>query len=409
MTKLKWIIFISIAFFQMNVNAQVKIGASPTSINANSLLELEQNTSAGKYGLRLPRVALAATNNPAPLSAHVLGMTVYDTVYSGTGPSAVVPGIYYNDGTQWIRVGGNNTDSTGYYYYIAWDGNAGVVGYNALASYNPLLTMSTYYSSNGGSDYNATSGEWICPRSGVYRFVYSGNFYCTGSESSIYVNLKKNGSNVTPEGTRFAALNYKAPGNSIEYMCYVNAGDMITLQITATNAAVYSPYMALSITQAGGGGGGSAGSGSGPSGYVYFLNESEPSPTGAYFAAFLGFPQVASKNMVVGYSSNSGSDYNAANGIWTCPAAGVYKFEYQCAGRSNGGGSSVWVGVFKNGVSLTPNSARAFGSNGWYYESAGSASRVMSCDVGDQVSIGVTYMQGADMACFGRTLSINKL
>jgi hypothetical protein len=77
--------------------AQVKIGNNPTTINANALLDVE---SASK-GILFPRLPLTATTNPSPLTAHVAGMQVYNTA-SGTD---VEPGIYYNDGTKWIRVG----------------------------------------------------------------------------------------------------------------------------------------------------------------------------------------------------------------------------------------------------------------------------------------------------------------
>ena len=77
--------------------AQVKIGDNPTIINANAVLDVESATK----GILFPRLALTATANPAPLAAHVAGMQVYNTA-TGTD---VDPGIYYNDGTKWIRVG----------------------------------------------------------------------------------------------------------------------------------------------------------------------------------------------------------------------------------------------------------------------------------------------------------------
>lgn len=80
--------------------AQQKVGDNPTIINPNAVLELE---SADK-GLLLPRLALTSTDSFAPLTAHVAGMTVYNTAVAGTGETAVTPGYYYNDGTQWVRI-----------------------------------------------------------------------------------------------------------------------------------------------------------------------------------------------------------------------------------------------------------------------------------------------------------------
>ncbi|WP_051891333.1 hypothetical protein [Chryseobacterium sp. JM1] len=79
-------------------NAQVGVGlASP---NANAQLDI---TSTNK-GFLLPRLALTATNNPSPLTAHVAGMTVYNTATNtSVAANPVYPGEYYNDGTQWQR------------------------------------------------------------------------------------------------------------------------------------------------------------------------------------------------------------------------------------------------------------------------------------------------------------------
>jgi hypothetical protein len=93
----KLIILLFLGLFTHGAYAQVKVGNNPTTINSNSVLELE----ATNKGLLLPRVALSATNNASPLSAHVAGMIVYNTATAGTLPNDVVPGYYYNDGTKW--------------------------------------------------------------------------------------------------------------------------------------------------------------------------------------------------------------------------------------------------------------------------------------------------------------------
>lgn len=87
----------TISFAQVT---QQKIGDNPTIINPNAALQVDSSTK----GLLLPRLGLTATNNFAPLLAHVAGMTVYNTATAGTAPNNVTPGYYYNDGTQWVRV-----------------------------------------------------------------------------------------------------------------------------------------------------------------------------------------------------------------------------------------------------------------------------------------------------------------
>lgn len=97
--------------------AQVKIGDNPTSINPNSVLELESTHK----GLLLPRLGLSATDNFSPLAAHVAGMIVYNTATSGMGNTAVSPGFYYNDGTQWVPVtpgGSSNVVNIGGGQYV---------------------------------------------------------------------------------------------------------------------------------------------------------------------------------------------------------------------------------------------------------------------------------------------------
>jgi hypothetical protein len=89
--------------------AQVKIGDNPTTIDANSLLELETENQ----GLLFPRVPLQSTTSYAPLIAvnpltllveKQKGMTVYNTATT----SDVRPGLYVNDGFNWIRVSDKN-------------------------------------------------------------------------------------------------------------------------------------------------------------------------------------------------------------------------------------------------------------------------------------------------------------
>ncbi|MFC4263643.1 hypothetical protein ACFOWM_12180 [Ferruginibacter yonginensis] len=92
----KIILLCSIIASCLSVTAQVKIGDNPTTISPSSVLEIESSNK----GLLLPRVALTGTANIAPLTAHVAGMTVYNTATAGD----VTPGYYYNDGAKWVRI-----------------------------------------------------------------------------------------------------------------------------------------------------------------------------------------------------------------------------------------------------------------------------------------------------------------
>ena len=103
MKKLVFLSFVSILSF--NAFSQLKIGNNPTTINSNSILELESTNK----GLLIPRVALQATNNAAPLSSFVAGMLVYNTATAGD----VLPGFYVSNGSSWTKID-NQTSSTLY-------------------------------------------------------------------------------------------------------------------------------------------------------------------------------------------------------------------------------------------------------------------------------------------------------
>ncbi|MEC3874991.1 hypothetical protein [Chryseobacterium salviniae] len=68
-------------------------------------------------GLLIPRVILVALRNPAPLTAHVKGMVVYNKSAVG---STVHEGFYYNDGLQWVKV---NKDTSALVSFNAPDPN----------------------------------------------------------------------------------------------------------------------------------------------------------------------------------------------------------------------------------------------------------------------------------------------
>jgi|Laugresp1bdmlbsn_1035097.scaffolds.fasta_scaffold01368_2 hypothetical protein len=89
-------IFLTLAILSgIITSAQVKIGDNVTTLNANSVLELE---SANK-GVLFPRVALTSTTSFSPLAAHVVAMVVYNTATT----SDVTPGLYTNNGTIWVK------------------------------------------------------------------------------------------------------------------------------------------------------------------------------------------------------------------------------------------------------------------------------------------------------------------
>jgi hypothetical protein len=87
---------ICILMSSVALNAQVTIGKDQAP-NPDAVLEL--TTTANNKGFLPPRVALTRPHDPAPLSAHVEGMVVYNTF---AAVDSLVTGLYVNNGTQWV-------------------------------------------------------------------------------------------------------------------------------------------------------------------------------------------------------------------------------------------------------------------------------------------------------------------
>lgn len=82
--------------------AQVKIGNNPSTIDANSLLEMESTNK----GFLAPRVTLTSISSVSPLSGTVpAGMLVYNSAGSLTY------GYYYWDGTEWKLLSNGNINT----------------------------------------------------------------------------------------------------------------------------------------------------------------------------------------------------------------------------------------------------------------------------------------------------------
>jgi hypothetical protein len=119
------LLFIAANSHYGNLYAQVKIGNNPTTLDPNAIVEIE---SANK-GLLLPRLVLLSPTNPAPLTAFVNGMFVYNTATA----DSISPGLYYSDGIKWIRVSAAAASGTP---GINWSvlGNSGTTTGNFLGT-----------------------------------------------------------------------------------------------------------------------------------------------------------------------------------------------------------------------------------------------------------------------------------
>lgn len=90
---MKKLFFTAICIISSSI-LSAQVGINTSTPNPDAVLDV---VSTNK-GILTPRVILTATSSPSPLTTHVPGMVVYNTATAGD----VVPGLYYNDGTQWI-------------------------------------------------------------------------------------------------------------------------------------------------------------------------------------------------------------------------------------------------------------------------------------------------------------------
>jgi hypothetical protein len=79
----------------LSINAQ-NIGINSTGAPPNNSAGLDVDFT--NKGLLIPRVALTARNNPAPITGPANSLLVYNTATAGTYPNNVTPG--YIIGTQ---------------------------------------------------------------------------------------------------------------------------------------------------------------------------------------------------------------------------------------------------------------------------------------------------------------------
>jgi hypothetical protein len=94
------VLFLGVVCIVFSANSQ-SVGISSTVVtpDASSMLDIQ----ATNKGLLIPRVALTATNNAAPIAAPATSLMVYNTATAGVAPNNVTPGYYYWNGTMWVR------------------------------------------------------------------------------------------------------------------------------------------------------------------------------------------------------------------------------------------------------------------------------------------------------------------
>jgi len=152
---LRWYaIILCLAMVSTSVFAQ--IGINTTNPANGALLDINSSSK----GFLLPKVTLTSTSDITTISpSATVGLLVYNTATAGVLPFQVTPGLYYWDGSQWLR------------FYNR--------GYGLKFDQGPHLNATSSYSVIPGLD----TGNITIPYSGTYQIKVD-VFYSCGNLSS---------------------------------------------------------------------------------------------------------------------------------------------------------------------------------------------------------------------------------
>ena len=95
---------------RIHISADGRVGVANSTPNATAMLDIVSNDK----GVMIPRVALVARNNPAPVANPANSLLVYNTANAGAEPNVVSPGYYYWENNRWRKLADNRIDR---YFY----------------------------------------------------------------------------------------------------------------------------------------------------------------------------------------------------------------------------------------------------------------------------------------------------
>jgi microcystin-dependent protein len=135
------IAFVGTNYMAMAQTEGVSIKSTVSPPDESAMLDIENSSK----GLLIPRVSLISTDNPSPVVNPAVSMIVYNTATTYTFQTDVVPGFYYWDGLQWIKLiveekdrsGGNIVNVGG---IIMWSGMENALPYGWQLCNNSLIT-----------------------------------------------------------------------------------------------------------------------------------------------------------------------------------------------------------------------------------------------------------------------------
>lgn len=130
----------------VSVIASGQVGINTVDPNKDAILDVY---SVNK-GFLPPRVALTALSLPSPLTAHVAGMVVYNTV----SVNSLVPGLYLNDGTKWGLLSAVSETEGSILTKVKYRGrNLDTNGYNKPTLKVPSMNLEFRFATSSGATY----------------------------------------------------------------------------------------------------------------------------------------------------------------------------------------------------------------------------------------------------------------
>jgi len=354
----------------------------------NNCAALEVGTT--NKGVLIPRVALTATNSNLPIGGGVVAsLLVYNTAIAGTAPNDVIPGYYYWDGSQWVRIqagygedwhilGNAGTDPTTNFLgttdaqdmvfrtsnieaariqsdgtvsigttldnasnlYNRIEATDGSVAYNMYNYHDGAYTGSTYTQLN--YNYSSTNST----KYGIYNYINSEG---TGSRYGIYNTVYQNSaSNSSAYGMRNYLSSYGTSTNYGIYNYHYTNG-------TGTHYGLYN-YMYLN--------GSTAGSPAYASYNLMNVGSSTNTSTiyGEYtsvdYSSGVKYGEYKIMNTSSSYSGTAYADYSSIGGSGNDAAYGYYS-NLNLTGTGNHYGLYVNVAGTSNAYSIVTNNGNA--------------------------------------------------
>ena len=98
--------------------SEAQIGIGTTTPSSSSQLDVTSTTK----GVLIPRIALTSLTSASPITSPTTSLLIYNTATAGTSPANVTPGFYYWNGTAWVRLD-DNTTNTGSFEWSFAKGN----------------------------------------------------------------------------------------------------------------------------------------------------------------------------------------------------------------------------------------------------------------------------------------------